>query len=72
MTNNKDVSVGRDWKSHVESNNPKFMRPAEVDSLIGDYSKAKEVLGWTPTTSFNQLVEMMVKADLEAEKKNDH
>lgn len=48
------------------------MRPAEVDSLIGDYSKAKEVLGWTPTTSFNQLVEMMVKADLEAEKKNDH
>jgi len=61
-----------DWKSHVESNNPKFMRPAEVDSLIGDYSKAKEVLGWTPTTSFNQLVEMMVKADLEAEKKNDH
>ncbi len=60
-----------DWKSHVESNNPKFMRPAEVDSLIGDYSKAEKVLGWTPSTSFTQLVEMMVKADLEAEKKND-
>lgn len=60
-----------DWKSHIESNNPKFMRPAEVDSLIGDFSKAKNVLGWTPTTSFAQLVEMMVKADLEAEKKNN-
>ncbi len=61
-----------DWQSHVESNNPKFMRPAEVDSLIGDYSKAEKVLGWKPSTSFKELVEMMVKADLEAEKKNEH
>lgn len=61
-----------DWKSYVESNNPKFMRPAEVDSLMGDYSKAKKVLGWEPKTSFKQLVEMMVKADLENEKKSDH
>ncbi len=61
-----------DWQKYVESNNPKFMRPAEVDSLIGDYSKAKQVLGWEPKTSFQQLVEMMVKADLAAEEKNDH
>lgn len=60
-----------DWRSHIESNNPKFMRPAEVDSLIGDYSKAKKILGWEPKTSFSQLVEMMVKSDLNLEKKND-
>lgn len=60
-----------DWKSYIESNNPKFMRPAEVDSLIGDYSKAKKVLGWEPKTSFSDLVKMMVDADLIAEKKND-
>ncbi len=61
-----------DWQSYIESNNPKFMRPAEVDSLIGDYSKAKNVLGWEPKTSFQQLVEMMVKADLASEGKKDH
>lgn len=58
-----------DWKSYVESNDPKFMRPAEVDYLIGDYSKASKVLGWKPKTSFKQLVEMMVKADLDSEMK---
>jgi len=58
-----------DWKSYVESNDPKFMRPAEVDYLIGDYSKANNVLGWKPKTSFKQLVEMMVKADLDSEMK---
>lgn len=61
-----------DWRAYVESNNPKFMRPAEVDTLIGDYSKAKEVLGWTPKTSFKELVTMMVNEDLKAERKNDH
>lgn len=60
------------WQDYVEANNPKFMRPAEVDFLIGDYSKAKKELGWEPKTSFTQLVQMMVKADLEAEKKRDH
>lgn len=60
------------WDKYVESNNPKFMRPAEVDFLIGDYSKAKRVLGWEPKTSFKELVSMMVKADIESEKKNDH
>ena len=44
------------------------MRPAEVDYLIGDASKAEKELGWKPKTSFKELVEMMVKADLEREK----
>jgi len=45
--------------------NPKYYRPAEVDLLIGDASKARRVLGWTPKHSFQQLIEMMVDADLE-------
>ena len=57
-----------DWEKYVEANNPKFNRPAEVDYLIGDYSKAKSVLGWTPKTSFKELVDMMVKSDIELEK----
>jgi GDPmannose 4,6-dehydratase len=44
---------------------PRFVRPAEVDLLIGDPSKAKRVLGWEPEVSFEQLVEMMVQADIE-------
>lgn len=58
-----------DWQKYVVSNNPAHMRPAEVDTLIGDYSKAKRELGWSPKTSFPELVEMMVKADLDLEKK---
>lgn len=60
-----------DYKKYVISNNPAHMRPAEVDYLVGDATKAKKDLGWTPKTSFKQLVEMMVKADLEIEKKNN-
>lgn len=44
---------------------PQFFRPSEVDLLIGDYSKAKKELGWTPKTSLKELVEMMIRADLE-------
>jgi GDPmannose 4,6-dehydratase len=58
----------KNWQDYVVSNHPKHMRPAEVDYLIADYNKAKKVLGWEPETSFQQLVEMMVKADLEKEK----
>ena len=58
-----------DWEKYVVSDSPKYNRPAEVDLLIGDYSKAKNELGWSPKTSFKELVEMMVKADLELEKK---
>lgn len=58
------------WQKHVISNVSKYMRPAEVDSLIGDYSKAKRVLGWSPKTKFRDLVSMMVKSDIAMEKKN--
>ena len=47
----------------------KLFRPAEVDKLIADPTKAKKVLGWKPKTGFEDLVEMMVKADMEYEKK---
>ena len=59
----------KDWKKYVVANNPTHMRPAEVDYLIGDASKARKVLGWKPKTSFEELVRMMVKADLALEKK---
>ncbi|MDP2585436.1 MAG: GDP-mannose 4,6-dehydratase [Candidatus Levybacteria bacterium] len=58
-----------DWTKHVISNKASHMRPAEVDYLIGDASKARKILGWKPKTNFKELVEMMVKADLELEKK---
>src|SRR5579884_3947477 len=54
--------VGLDWRQHVRSD-PRFMRPAEVDQLTADATKAQQVLGWVPTTSFRQLVTMMVDAD---------
>ena len=55
-----------DWEHLIESDQ-RFMRPAEVDILTGDASKARERLGWTPKVSFPELVRMMVEADLEAE-----
>jgi len=55
--------VGLDWQEHVVSD-PRFMRPAEVDVLIGDATKARTRLGWTPTVSFAELVAMMVENDL--------
>jgi GDPmannose 4,6-dehydratase len=60
-----------DWEKHVVSNEQKLLRPAEVDYLIGDYSKARKILGWKPKTTFQKLVEMMVKADIEMEKRNN-
>src|SRR6187399_3427583 len=56
--------VGLDYRKYVRID-PRFIRPAEVDLLIGDASKAKAKLGWTPGVSFERLVEMMVDADLE-------
>ncbi len=56
--------VGLDWQEHVYVD-PAFVRPAEVDVLIGDASKARRKLGWEPTLRFEQLVELMVDADLE-------
>lgn len=55
-----------DWEA-VYQHNPKFDRPAEVDLLVGDASKAKNILGWTPKTSFRDLVQLMVEAELKSE-----
>lgn len=48
---------------------PRYFRPAEVDTLLGDYSKARKVLGWKPKVKFNELVELMAKADYDRERK---
>jgi GDPmannose 4,6-dehydratase len=56
--------AGLDWEQYVESD-ARHIRPAEVDLLLGDASKAKKMLGWEPGVSFQALVEMMVDADLE-------
>jgi GDPmannose 4,6-dehydratase len=56
--------AGLDWKKHVEID-PRYYRPAEVDLLIGDYSKAKRQLGWQPQTRFEDLAKLMVDADIE-------
>jgi GDPmannose 4,6-dehydratase len=56
--------AGLDWKDHVYVD-PAYVRPAEVDVLIGDATKARRELGWEPTIKFKQLVELMVDADLE-------
>jgi GDPmannose 4,6-dehydratase len=55
--------AGLDWKKHIVID-PAFIRPAEVDLLIGDPSKAKEKLGWTPKVSFKELVHRMVDSDI--------
>jgi GDPmannose 4,6-dehydratase len=56
--------AGLEWEPHVRVD-PALMRPAEVEHLLGDASKARAELGWTPKVGFKQLVEMMVDADLE-------
>jgi GDPmannose 4,6-dehydratase len=56
--------AGLDWQQYVRVD-PALLRPAEVDHLLGDASKARQELGWQPDVSFKQLVEMMVDADLE-------
>jgi GDPmannose 4,6-dehydratase len=55
--------AGLDWRAHVVVD-PQFYRPAEVDLLLGDATKARRTLGWRPEVSFAQLVEMMVDGDL--------
>ncbi|WP_372792159.1 GDP-mannose 4,6-dehydratase [Paraconexibacter sp.] len=53
-----------DWKQYVEID-PQFVRPAEVDLLIGSYDKAERDLGWKPKTSFEELIRLMTRADLD-------
>jgi GDPmannose 4,6-dehydratase len=55
--------AGLDWREYVKQD-PAFIRPAEVDLLLADPTKAREQLGWTPTVGFGQLIAMMVDADL--------
>jgi GDPmannose 4,6-dehydratase len=55
--------AGLDWSTHVVVDRA-FVRPAEVDLLIGDAGKARRVLGWRPKTSFRELVQMMVDDDM--------
>jgi GDPmannose 4,6-dehydratase len=57
-------SVGLDWRQHVVQD-PAFMRPAEVDLLVGDASRAQEELGWKPYVAFEEIVRRMVASDVE-------
>jgi GDPmannose 4,6-dehydratase len=58
------AEVGLDWKKYV-THDKRFMRPADVPDLLGDITKAKQKLGWEPDIKFNELIKMMMKADLE-------
>lgn len=62
-------TLGLDYREHVASDDARFLRPAEVDMLIGDASKARTVLGWEPKVSFAELVAMMVESDLAAQQR---
>jgi len=63
--------AGLDWQRHVEID-PRYYRPAEVDLLIGDYSKAKAKLGWSPRIKFEELARLMVDADIELLRRHQH
>lgn len=64
-------AAGLDWQKYVEID-PKLIRPAEVDSLCGNATKSHDKLGWKPRVSFEELIKMMVRADLDALQKNDN
>jgi GDPmannose 4,6-dehydratase len=57
-------TVDLDWKKYTVQD-PQFMRPAEVDLLVGDSTKAGQKLGWEPQVTFEQLIQMMVEADIQ-------
>ena len=63
--------VDLDYREYVEQD-PAFLRPAEVDTLLGDASKARHILGWEPEVSFDALVHMMVEADMELQQRLLH
>lgn len=58
--------VGLNWGEHIKID-PQYLRPSEVDVLVGDYSKAKRILGWEPKVKFKELVKMMVESDIREE-----
>jgi len=63
--------LGLDWQKHVEIDR-RYIRPTEVDLLLGDFSKAEKNLGWKPKVGFKELVRVMVEADLEVAKREAH
>ena len=63
--------LGLDWRKYVKIDE-RYIRPTEVDLLLGDYSKAETKLGWKPKVSFNELVRIMIEADLELAKREAH
>jgi GDPmannose 4,6-dehydratase len=58
--------AGLDWRNHVRLDEA-YLRPAEVDTLLGDSAKARSLLGWSPTIAFPELVRLLVEADINAE-----
>ncbi len=62
--------AGLDWREYINVDE-KLYRPAEINKLIGDFSKARKALGWKPSLSFEALIKMMVDADMKAFK-NKH
>lgn len=65
----KEKGIDKKTGKTIIEIDPKYFRPAEVDILLGDYSKAKNKLGWEPETKFKELVKLMVEADLKEEKR---
>jgi GDPmannose 4,6-dehydratase len=63
--------LGLEWTPHVKID-PRYLRPTEVDLLVGDASKARRELGWSPTVTFKELVRLMVDADLELAEREAH
>ena len=63
-------AAGLNWEDYVEID-PKLIRPAEVDLLCGDATKAQRRLGWVPGVSFNELIHMMVQSDIETVQRNE-
>jgi len=63
--------LGLDWRDHVVVD-PKLFRPADVDFLVADATKARTRLGWEPTVTFEELIQVMVDADLEALKRENN
>src|SRR6266851_6208769 len=57
------AAAGMDWRKYVEVD-PRYFRPVEVDYLLADPAKARDRLGWTPSVPFDELVRLMVEADV--------
>ena len=65
-----EVGIDKKTNKEIIKINPTFFRPAEVDLLIGDYTKAKKILNWEPSTNLEQLCELMALTDLKRNEAN--